>query len=76
MQYIYREKSFVTFVMFERQTIEVFCWSIFSILYSIWESETFAGEALVLGDISFLILFSLIWTSDLFSHLTLKTFMF
>ena len=38
--------------------------------YSIFlKSDTFAGEALFLGKISFLILSSLVGTSDLFSHL-------
>ena len=40
------------------------------------KSEAFAGEALVIGEISFLILLSLVWTSDIFSHLTLETSIF
>ena len=58
--------------MFERQTIEVFGWCRFSILFNFSESEAFAGEALIFGEASILILLSLVWTSDLFSHLTLK----
>ena len=62
--------------MFERQTIEVFTWCSFSILFNFLESEAFAGEALVLGEISFFSLLSLVWTLDFFSHLTLKTSIF
>ena len=40
------------------------------------ERETFPGEVLVLREISFLILSSLVRTSDLFSHLILKTSIF
>ena len=40
------------------------------------ESEAFAGVILVLRDISFLILLSLEWTSDIFSLLILKTCIF
>ena len=36
----------------------------------------FAGEALDVGEMSFLILLSSEWTSGIFSHLTLKTFIF
>ena len=38
--------------------------------------STFAGGALVLRDISFLILLSSLWTWDIFSFLTLKTSIF
>ena len=62
--------------MFERQTIEVFDWCSFTLLFTFSESKAFAGEALVLGGISFLIHLSLVWTSDLFSHLTLETSIF
>ena len=37
------------------------------------KNEAFAGEALVLEEISFLILMYSVWTSDLFFHLILKT---
>ena len=47
-----------------------------SILLNFSESEVFAGEALVLEEISFFILLSLVWTLDLFSYLTLKIFIF
>ena len=40
------------------------------------ESKAFAGEALTFGEISFLILLSLVQTSDIFSHLTLKPSIF
>ena len=41
------------------------------------ESEVFfAGEALVLGEIPFLILLYSVWISDIFSHLILKAFIF
>ena len=63
-------------LLFERQTIELFGWCSFSILFNFSEYEAFAGEALVLGEISFLILLSLVWTSDLFSLLTLKASIF
>ena len=59
--------------MFERQTIEVFGSHSFSILFNFLESEAFSEKAFVLGEISFLILLSLVWTSDFFSHLILKT---
>ena len=55
------------FVVSERQTIEVFGWSSFSIVFNFLESKAFSGEALVLGEISLLIRLSLVWTSDLFS---------
>ena len=45
-------------------------------LLNLSESEAFAGEASVLGEISFLIFLSSGRTSDLFSHLTLKTCIF
>ena len=48
----------------------VFLFSNFSL------SEAFAGEVLVLGEISFLILLSLVLTSDVFKYLTLKTSVF
>ena len=67
----------VAFVVFERQTIEVFDWcSFFFISFNFSESEAFVGEVLVLGEISFPILLSLVWASDLLSHLTLKTSIF
>ena len=40
------------------------------------ERKGFAGEALVLEESSFLILFSSVWTSDIFSPITQKTFTF
>ena len=43
-----------------------------SILLNFSDSEAFAGDVLVFGEISYFILFSLNWTSDLISHLTLK----
>ena len=60
-----RERNF-GFVVFESQTIKVFGWCCFS------DREAFAGKDLVLGEISFLILLSFVWTSILFSHLKLK----
>ena len=66
----------VAFVVFERQTIEVFSWYSPFILLHFSESEAFSGEALVLGEISVLILLSSVWTLDLFSHLTLKISIF
>ena len=65
---IYIERKIVTFVVFERQTIEVFVWCSFSILFNFSEKEAFAGETFVLGEITFLIFLFLVWTSDLFSH--------
>ena len=47
-----------------------------SIVFNFSEIEDFAGETLVLGEISFLILLSLVWTSDLFFHQILKTSIF
>ena len=76
MYNIYRERKIVTVAVFERQTMEVFGWYSFSILFNFLVCEAFAGEALVLSEISFLILLSLVWTSDLFSHLTPKIFIF
>ena len=67
---IYSLREIVAFVVFEKQLTEAFGWCSFSILFNLWEREAFAGE------ISFLILLSLIWTLDLFSHVTLKTFIF
>ena len=60
---------FFVFV-FDRPTIEVFGWCILSMLFSFLENKAFAGEALVLGEISFLIYLSSVWTSDIFSLLT------
>ena len=59
------------FLVFERQTYEV---SFYVTQFS--ETEVFAGEALVLGEISFLILLSSVWTTDIFSLLILKTSIF
>ena len=61
------------FVVFKRQTNVLSGCCSLSTLFNFSESEAFAGEALALGDISFLILLSLVWTSDIFSLLTLKT---
>ena len=46
------------FVVFERQTIEVFGWFSLSMLLNFLEKEAFVGEIFVLGEISFLILLS------------------
>ena len=62
----------MAFVVFDWQTTEVSCWRSLSMLQHFSKSEAFAGEALVLREISFFIFLSLIWTSDIFSHLTLK----
>ena len=59
-------------VAFERLTNEVFGWCSLSVLLSFLESEAFAVEALVLREVSLLILLSSVWTSDMFSHLTPK----
>ena len=59
-------------IVFERQAIEEFGWCCLSMLLNFPESEVFDGEALVLGEISFLILLSLVYISDIFSRLTLK----
>ena len=64
---IEREREIVTFVVFERQTIEVFGRCSFSIIFNFSENKAFAGKALVLGEICFLILLSLGWTPDPFS---------
>ena len=61
---------FVLFDFFDRQTMEIFGWCSFSILFNFSESEVFAKE------ISFLIHLFLAWTSDLFSSLTLKSTVF
>ena len=66
----------ITSVIFERQTIEVFGWCSLSILLNFSENEAFTGEALVLVKIYFFILLSLVQMLDLFSNLTLKTFIF
>ena len=73
---IYLSRKIVTFVVFERQIIKVFGWSSFSILLNFSKSEAFARQALILGEISFLIFLYLIWTLDSFSYLTLKTSIF
>ena len=73
--YIYRERE-KEITVFERQTIEVFCWCSFVILFNFSESSVFTGKAIVLGEISFLIFFYLVWTSDQFSYLTLKASIF
>ena len=44
------------FVLFERQANEVSGWCSLSMLLNFAKSEAFAGEVLVLGNISFLIL--------------------
>ena len=64
------------FFVFERQANEVSGWCSLSMLLSFSESEVFAGETLALGEISFLILLSSIWASDIFAFLTLKTSIF
>ena len=66
----------VVCVVFERQTIEVSGWWSLSIQLNFTDSEAFAGEAFVLRDIYFLILLSLVWTSDIFSPVTIKTSIF
>ena len=43
------------FVVFERQTNEVSGWCSLCILLNFSEGETFAGEASVLGEVSFLL---------------------
>ena len=60
------------FVEFKRQTNEVFGWCSFSMSLIFFESEAFSVEALVLGEISFLILLSSVLISDIFSLLILK----
>ena len=64
------------FVVFERQTNEVSGWCSLSMLLNFLESEAFVGETLVLGEISFRILLSLVWSLDIFSLLTLKTYFY
>ena len=56
----------VTCVVLERQTIEVFGWYTLSILLNFSDSEAFEEKALVLEEIPFLILLSLVRTSDIF----------
>ena len=63
--YIWKENSSL-FVVFERQINEVKS----SYITQFLESGAFAEEALVLGEISFLILLSLVWTLGFFSPLT------
>ena len=46
------------------------------VLVNFSESEAFSGKDLILGEISFLILFTSVWTSDLFPPLTLKPSIF
>ena len=46
------------FVVFERETNEISGWCSLSMLLNFSESETFTGEALVLGEISYLIILS------------------
>ena len=53
----------VAFVEFQRHTIEVFGCCSFSILFSFSGSEVFAGEAFVLGEVSFPI--SLVFGMDI-----------
>ena len=74
-QYIYIYENCIAFFGFERQTNEVRSGAVF-LCYSIFWSEAFAGEALVLGEISFFILLSSVWTLDIVSLLTLKTYIF
>ena len=62
------------FVVFERQTNEVSGWCSLFILLNFSESESLAGEALVLGKIFFFL--SSVWTLDIFSFLILKTSIF
>ena len=55
------------FVVFEGQKNEVYGCCSPSVLLNFWECEAFAGNV-------FLILLSSVWTSNIFSHLILKTF--
>ena len=66
----------VLLVVFERQTNEVSGWCSLSMLINFSASEAFVGEAFVHGEISFLILLSSVWTSDIFSLLTKKKHLF
>ena len=71
--YTVKEKILL-FVVFKRQKNAISGWWSLFILLSFSESKALAEEALVLGEISFLILLSSEWTSDVFSHLIRKTF--
>ena len=73
--YIYIYENCDALVVFEWQTIEVHGWCSLFMVLNFSESEAFAGEALVLGDISFLD-FSSVLTSDIYSLLILKTCIF
>ena len=64
---VYMYLSCIALVVFERQTIGVFDRCSFSILFNFSESQAFAGEALFLGDISFIILLFSVLTSDISS---------
>ena len=59
---IYIKREIVAFDVFEGQTIEVFSWCSFSILFNFSASEAFAGEALVRGEINFF--YSLVLSMD------------
>ena len=72
--YIYRIVSI--FVVFEWEANEVLGWCSLSTLLILAESEISAGEALVRGDISFLILLSSAFSLDIFSLLTQETYLF
>ena len=69
--YIYRERNYRFYCIWLVQFLYIFI-----SLIRFLESEAFVGEASVLWEISFLILWSLVWTSDLFSLQTLKTSIF
>ena len=58
------------FVAFKRQTNEVPCWCGLSMLLR-FRTMRLLLKRLLLGEISFLLL-SLVWTSDIFSVITLK----
>ena len=55
------------FVVFGRQINEESSWCSLSMLRNFSESKAFVGEATELGEISFFILLSSVWTSDIFS---------
>ena len=74
--YIYIYIYIVAFCRIWEQTNEVSKRCRFYRLISFSESEAFAVEALVLQKISFLIFLYSVWTSDIFSLLTLKTSIF
>ena len=74
--YIIHIKSDIVSFCCIQKTVKWSIWLVQFFWLNFSQSEELAGQALVLGEISYLILLSSIWTSDLCSQLTLKTSIF